>query len=208
MVKKFDMYAKVKEEYKLPSTQASSTMNATTWCLIAVLTLSECWAYATSGRTKEHMVVDSTLNQKLRINMNITFPALSCTEVHVDAMDVAGDYHPYMEQTMVKQRLHGKTGLPVGRKVEEQANVYENKDFKLPPDYCGSCYGSEEKEGDCCNTCEQVIARYSVKGWATKEIRRDSEQCKREMANPLASAQQGEGCRLSGFILVNKASIV
>jgi len=207
MVRKFDMYAKVKEEYKLPAAaQASSHVNTATWCLIGLLTLSECWAYATSGRTKEHMVVDSTLGQKLRINMNITFPALSCSEVHVDAMDVAGDYHPYMEQNMMKQRLHGVTGLPVGRKVEETANVFENKAFQLPEDYCGSCYGAEEKARDCCNTCEQVVARYSVKGWSTKEIRRSAEQCKREMTNPLASAQPGEGCRLSGFILVNKVA--
>ena len=22
--------------------------------------------------------------------------------------------------------------------------------------YCGSCYGSEDEEGDCCNTCDEV----------------------------------------------------
>jgi hypothetical protein len=54
----------------------------------------------------------------------------------------------------------------------------------------------------------QVISKYSTKGWATKDIRRDSEQCKREQSNPLASVQDGEGCNLSGFILVNKVRAV
>ena len=104
---------------------------------------------------KEHMIVDSSLGQKLRINLNITFPALSCAEMHVDAMDVAGDYHPYMEQNMLKQRIDSK-GRALGTKLEEKANVVENKDDILPKDYCGSCYGAGEHDGDCCNTCEQV----------------------------------------------------
>mmetsp|Transcript_52488 Transcript_52488/g.67307 ORF Transcript_52488/g.67307 Transcript_52488/m.67307 type:complete len:439 (-) Transcript_52488:104-1420(-) len=207
MVKKFDMYAKVKDEYKVKSssTITGGYLNKVSWVIIAILTLSESWQYLTSNSTKEHMLVDSSLGQKLRINVNISFPALSCTEIHVDAMDVAGDYHPYMEQDMKKQRLRSD-GQPIGIKVEEQANVYENKGFKLPDDYCGSCYGAETAEEKCCNTCESVISKYSQKGWATKDIRRDAEQCKREQSFPLASSQPGEGCNLAGFMLVNKVA--
>jgi len=117
IVKKFDMYAKVKEEYtvKKPPSTSSSSRTIIAWALTAALTLSELWSYATSTGTKEHMLVDTSLGQKLRINVNVTFPALSCAEVHVDAMDVAGDYHPYMEGSMQKQRLSGKTGKPLGR---------------------------------------------------------------------------------------------
>jgi hypothetical protein len=111
-----------------------------------------------------------------------------------------------MEQNMKKQRLSPVTGKPIGRTLDEKANVFENKGLELPKDYCGSCYGAEEKEGDCCNTCDEVVARYSVKGWATKDIRRDSEQCKRDGSNPLAGVVDGEGCNLSGFMLVNKVA--
>jgi endoplasmic reticulum-Golgi intermediate compartment protein 3 len=160
MVKKFDMYAKVKDEYKVKATPSTSGtyLNMIAWSLIAILTLSELWTYARGTSTKEHMLVDTSLGQKLRINMNITFPALSCAEIHVDAMDVAGDYHPYMEQDMTKQRLKSD-GTPIGKKVDEQANVYENKGFELHPDYCGSCYGAETEEEKCCNTCESVRGR-------------------------------------------------
>jgi hypothetical protein len=48
--------------------------------------------------------------------------------------------------------LHGATAA----RLAETANVVENKGFELPPGYCGSCYGAEEKDGDCCNTCDQV----------------------------------------------------
>jgi hypothetical protein len=157
IVKKFDMYAKVKEEYKDKGTSSvtGGYLTLAACVVTAILTISEVWTFATSNTTKEHMLVDSSLGQKLRINMNITFPALSCTAMHVDAMDVAGDYHPYMEQNMQKQRL-GMDGSPIGRKVEEKANEFETKGLELPKDYCGSCYGSSDIEGDCCNTCEQV----------------------------------------------------
>ena len=117
LVKKFDMYAKVKEEYtvKRAPSVAAAYRNGFAWALTALLTLSELWTYAASNATKEHMLVDTTLGQKLRINLNITFPALTCAELHVDAMDVAGDYHPYMETNMKKQRLSGKTGRPLGK---------------------------------------------------------------------------------------------
>lgn len=117
LVKKFDMYAKVKEEYTVqkPPSAAASSRALAAWALTAVLAASELWTYATFSATKEHMLVDTSLGQKLRINVNVTFPALSCAELHVDAMDVAGDYHPYMEANMQKQRLSGKTGKPLGK---------------------------------------------------------------------------------------------
>ena len=51
-----------------------------------------------------------------------------------------------------------------------------------------------------------MISHYSAKGWSTKEIRRDSEQCVREQKSPMAGIEEGEGCNLSGFMLVNKVS--
>lgn len=51
-----------------------------------------------------------------------------------------------------------------------------------------------------------MLSRYSSRGWATKDIRRDSEQCKREQNNPLLAVKDDEGCNLSGFMLVNKVA--
>lgn len=47
--------------------------------------------------------------------MNITFHSLTCSEVHVDAMDVAGDNQMRMEHSMLKQRL-----TPGTRKYEKK----------------------------------------------------------------------------------------
>jgi hypothetical protein len=32
--------------------------------------------------------------------------------------------------------------------------------------YCGSCYGGQEPESGCCNTCDEVRQAYVNKGWS------------------------------------------
>lgn len=56
------------------------------WILIAILALAEVRNYMTP-KFKEHMIVDTSLKQQLRINVNITFHSLTCNEV--------SSYHSY-----------------------------------------------------------------------------------------------------------------
>jgi len=84
----------------------------------------------------------------------------------------------------------------------------------LPADYCGSCFGAEsavsraDAEGrQCCNTCDELRGAYQSKGWDSGELSRTAEQCVREHHGAGAMvAKQGEGCRISGFLLVNKVA--
>ncbi|RWW51174.1 hypothetical protein BHE74_00042507 [Ensete ventricosum] len=32
--------------------------------------------------------------------------------------------------------------------------------------YCGTCYGAETSDDQCCNSCEEVREAYRKKGWA------------------------------------------
>ncbi len=53
--------------------------------------------------------------------------------------------------------------------IELEANAPESEPSPpavLDPNYCGSCYGSESEEGQCCNTCAEVREAYRKKGWA------------------------------------------
>lgn len=50
------------------------------WGIIVILLMAELNNYLTP-RFKEHMVVDTSLGQLLRVNLNITFHALTCNEV-------------------------------------------------------------------------------------------------------------------------------
>ena len=59
------------------------------------------------------MVVDPIVEDRLRINFDITFPALTCTEVNLDAMDVAGEQQNGLAHDILKMRLDSM-GNPIG----------------------------------------------------------------------------------------------
>ena len=59
------------------------------WIVITILCIGEIRNYL-NPPIKEHMRVDTTFGQQLQVNIDISFHALTCTQVHVDAMDIAG----------------------------------------------------------------------------------------------------------------------
>ncbi|CAM9156123.1 unnamed protein product [Chrysoparadoxa australica] len=156
------------------------------------------------GEHTERLVVDTTLKHKLHINMNLTFHSINCLDLHIDAMDVAGDNQFDLEHNMVKQRLDA-TGGTIGNVMSEQVSVQETMAV-LPDDYCGNCYGADGPgKSRCCNTCQDVLDGYSDKGWQTHSIKLTAEQCVRER-NLDIPLTEGEGCNLSGFLAVNKVA--
>ena len=88
-IRRFDIYTKLHEEYKV-QTSGGATLSLLGWVIMTILIFGELQNYLTPS-INEHMVVDTTLGQQLRVNLNMSFHALTCNEVHLDAMDVAGD---------------------------------------------------------------------------------------------------------------------
>jgi len=54
----------------------------------AILVISELYGYFVPQQ-REHMVVDPIVEDRLRINFDISFHALTCAEANIDAMDVS-----------------------------------------------------------------------------------------------------------------------
>ena len=88
-IKNYDIYTKVEEDFSI-QTSTGASLSLVGWIIIAVLVMSEI-AFFLGPVSQEHMIVDTTLGQRLKINIDITFHAITCAEVNVDAMDVAGD---------------------------------------------------------------------------------------------------------------------
>lgn len=182
--------------------------------VIVILILGEIGSYCTLV-TKENMIVDTTLGTHLRVNINVTFHALTCADAHLDAMDVAGDNQLNIEHDMIKQRLtsDGKLiGIPgieiIGidtNKMNEHDNVKLAKEI-LHPDYCGSCYGAETETRKCCNACQDIKEAYKEKGWGYGEVIRNAEQCLHDSDNPFAFVGKDEGCNIYGSMIVNKVA--
>jgi len=73
---------------------------------------------------------------------------------------------------------------------------------------CKSCYGAESVQRKCCNTCEELKAAYVDKGWNAAAVAKTAEQCKDLPSDldPASASQDGEGCNIAGFLLVNKVA--
>ncbi|KAG2767464.1 hypothetical protein JG687_00012119 [Phytophthora cactorum] len=197
VLKKVDVYPKMHREFKV-QTEFGATVSIVAGIVMAILFLSELSAYL-SVNTHEHMVVDSTLGEKLQVNLDVSFLAVNCRDAHINAMDVAGELQVNMHQTVVKTRLD-VNGLPISMNTDEIAKT------DLPAGYCGSCYGARHPAGkDCCNTCEEVKEAFIHSDLSLEEAEQ-KEQCVRESIETEKLAQDGEGCRFTGKMFVNRVA--
>lgn len=66
-----------------------------------------------------------------------------------------------------------------------------------------SCYGAETAQLSCCNNCDDVREAYRLKGWAFNNPK-GIEQCVSEGFTEKLDQQTKEGCKVEGYIEVNK----
>ncbi|KAL0361655.1 UNVERIFIED_CONTAM: Endoplasmic reticulum-Golgi intermediate compartment protein 3, partial [Sesamum radiatum] len=161
--------------------------------------------------TETKLVVDTSRGERLRINFDVTFPALPCSIVSLDAMDISGEQHLDVRHDIIKKRIdaHGNVietrpdtiGAPkIERPLQRHGGRLEHNET-----YCGSCYGAEATDDDCCNNCEEVREAYRKKGWALSDPDL-IDQCKREGFLQKIKDEEGEGCNIYGFLDVNKVA--
>ncbi|KAL6527243.1 hypothetical protein OROGR_016333 [Orobanche gracilis] len=116
---------------------------------------------------------------------DVTFPELPCSIVSIDAMDISGEQHLDVRHDITKKRIDAH-----GNIIETRADTIGSSKMERPlqryggrlehnETYCGSCYGAEAADDECCNTCDEVREAYRKKARAlfnTNLI----DQCKRE----------------------------
>ena len=86
----FDVYPKTLSEFRQRTLTGAAVSIACT-LLIAVLTVIEVADYL-QVRQDDHLFVDTSRGQQLRINLNVTFPALPCSVLSLDTLDVSGNH--------------------------------------------------------------------------------------------------------------------
>ncbi|KAL0352398.1 UNVERIFIED_CONTAM: Endoplasmic reticulum-Golgi intermediate compartment protein 3, partial [Sesamum calycinum] len=126
-------------------------------------------------------------------------------------MDISGEQHLDVRHDIIKKRIdaHGNVietrpdtiGAPkIERPLQKHGGRLEHNET-----YCGSCYGAEAADDDCCNNCEEVREAYRKKGWALSDPDL-IDQCKREGFLQKIKDEEGEGCNIYGFLDVNKVA--
>ena len=95
------------EHHASPRTLAGAVVSITCTALIVLLSLIDIADFAIVKKT-DHLFVDTTRSQHLRININISFPALPCSVISLDTLDLSGNHAPDQQRSIKKVRLDGK----------------------------------------------------------------------------------------------------
>jgi len=178
-LKRFDVYSKVHDDYRI-QTKSGGAISVFSIIAMTLMFLTELSGYLTV-EVVDHIIVDTTLNQKLPIGVNITFPHLRCDEISVDTVDSMGENQVDIHGGMQKINLDARGYISVG-------------DHVFKPGDCESCLEAKEfDENRCCNTCQELKDAYSEAGLPYYHILDTAPQCKDSV-----------GCQIHGDVLVSK----
>ncbi|KAL3845818.1 hypothetical protein ACJIZ3_003221 [Penstemon smallii] len=155
-IRNLDAYPKINEDF-YSRTLSGGVITVASTIIMLLLFISEPRLYM-HAVTETKLVVDTSRGERLCINFDVTFPALPCS----DAL--------YSRHDIIKKRIdaHGNVietnpdtiGAPkIERPLQRHGGRLEHNET-----YCGSCYGAEVADDDCCNTCEEVREAYRMKG--------------------------------------------
>lgn len=201
----FDIFPKTLEDYRV-RTYAGAFVSVVSVVIIILLVISEISIYM-NNITDTSVFVDTARDEKIRINVDITFPRLPCDYLSLDAVDISGDAQLDVFHHIYKKRLSA-SGAPI--RVEKSAlnpPKSEEPEMVVPTNMhgCASCYGAETPEKKCCNTCDDVREAYRLKGWAFGEMSAIA-QCVNEGFEAKFEAVKNEGCQVYGYLMVSKVA--
>ena len=210
------LFPKVDREF-IVQTKGGGIMSFVAYTLVAILCLAEIVTWMSqNGAELSRTSVDTSLGKMMRVNLNITFPGLACEDLHLDIIDIAGDSQLDIEDTLKKKKLHqdgrfySQVEIDVETNQHRQQQKQKEKVLKseLPEDYCGPCYGAQEADDQCCQTCDEIMLAYNKKRWKSELLRYTAEQCIREGRDKLQPKRMtvGQGCSLSGYMTLNRVS--
>ncbi|PWA41583.1 Endoplasmic reticulum vesicle transporter, C-terminal [Artemisia annua] len=208
-VRNLDAYPKINEDF-YSRTLSGGVITLVSSIAMFLLFFSELGLYLHTV-TESKLVVDTSRGEKLHINFDITFPAVSCTLLSLDAMDISGEQHLDIRHDVFKKRLssdgkvieerkEGIGGPQIDKPLQRHGGRLEHNET-----YCGSCFGAEVTDHECCNSCEEVREAYRRKGWGLTNPEL-IDQCKREGFAQKIKDEEGEGCNIYGSLEVNKVA--
>jgi hypothetical protein len=123
--------------------------------------------------------------KKIRVLLDVTVHGFPCIDLSLDYQDVMGTRGADVKTTFFKQRLY-PNGTEVGETLQNdpketvqggpaQPSLFKGNNTNSS---CGSCFGALP-DGECCNTCSDVLYAYRLKRWALPRIE-DIEQCRHD----------------------------
>ncbi|CAH8318971.1 unnamed protein product [Eruca vesicaria subsp. sativa] len=147
MNRKQDAYPKINDDF-YSRTLSGGLITLASSIFMLILFFSELRIYL-HPVTESQLRVDTSRGEKLRINFDVTFPALACSIISLDSMDISGEQHIDVRHDIAKRRLDSfgnvietkKDGIG-HTKIENPLQKHGGR-LEHNETYCGSCYGAE-----------------------------------------------------------------
>ena len=164
---------------------------------------------------RPELVVDRDRDQKLQINLDISFPEMPCDLLSLDVMDLTGEIEfDLLKNGFTKIRLGGNYRNDEIEEIKFDANeiIDETNIGTLDDGFCGECYGSLNQQNNnekpnnekiCCNSCNSVKVAYAKAGWKFFDGK-DIKQCEQEGYVEKINERINEGCRVKGSAEINR----
>jgi hypothetical protein len=222
-----DLFPKPKEDFQRRQTPLGACVSIVSFGAIALLLVIEVLSYAAGWDAyRTELSVDLGVSAKVIVNFDITFFAIQCHELSLDAMDASGGEENDVAHDLFKSPVD-RNGVPlfVGKYnyVEHRLGpagsipVYDPKRDPKSPQFCGRCFISPtlrhhtyDREGGvldqhissthkdaCCNTCQQVMDMYDMHKLPRPQPG-EVEQCISELSH------SNPGCNLRGQLQLRK----
>ncbi|CAL1682124.1 unnamed protein product [Lasius platythorax] len=209
ILRQLDVHPKVREEADiLVRTFSGAIVTIISTIIMGILFMSEINYYLTPSMSEE-LFVDTSRGSKLRINLDIIVPTISCDLLSIDAMDTTGEQHLHIEHNIFKRRLD-LNGKPI--EDPQRTNITDTKAVNKTTEKameisstetCGDCYGAATESQRCCNTCEDVREAYRLKKWAPPDPA-NIKQCQNDRSMEKIKHAFAQGCQIYGYMEVNR----
>jgi len=197
----FDVYPKTLSEFR-QRTFTGAIVSISCTVLIALLTIVELVDFAHVKKT-DHLFVDTSRGQQLRININITFPVLPCSVISLDTLDLSGNHAPDQQRTIHKMRLDGAgRRMPPSPPQADDAHAHPTGRRLLfdTHNHGGHHSGGMAGRPDARQFGKPDVLLSKLLAEILPSVIDDKE------AIAELRAHIGEGCHIEGSVLVNKVA--
>ncbi|KAK8812717.1 hypothetical protein WA538_004574 [Blastocystis sp. DL] len=216
LLKKIDMNPSTEDSF-LVRTTSGAVISVITVVIMSTLFWGELKLFL-NDHCVEDMVIDKETRDRTIINLSIDFDYIPCDLLDVGYRDALGNDRADLENEIRKTNLD-VNGNPIGvtdkstiqitvptkeEVLEKTSHGDEVVIVNTPKQTtCGSCYNAGSAD-DCCNTCEELIAKYRAKGLNLHGILAFAPVCADYDFLKKWETGVEKGCRIEGYIAVNK----
>ncbi|KAL4485018.1 hypothetical protein ABPG74_020195 [Tetrahymena malaccensis] len=204
--KQFDYFRKVQDDLKSEKSLIGGIIGFSTIFLVITLVFYETYQVFFGNYKTYPFINNYNPNEKVRVNLNITFEEIFCKALSIDYQDVSGAHLEDMHLTVHKLRLD-QLGRFLdydsvqGIKKDEQKfypgspffeAVKTNNQVQSQFSNNVSCYGAELYEGQICLTCSDVLIAFAQRGWP-QPMKEQISQCNEGTKENFKTVQMLDG---------------